>query len=83
MKAGNGPLLEKMAPCVAPSPLLLKTPETEVIIRSTAIGGNSRNLRDSISLPLADLNPPDAPKNISYGRQKSQKPTVAGMGSRS
>ena len=79
MKAENGPFLEKMAPCVAPSPLPLKTPETEVVIRSTAIGGGPGNLRGSISLPLLGAHASDARKNISYGHQKSQKPTVVGI----
>jgi hypothetical protein len=44
-----------MAPCVAPSPLLLKTPEMEVAKGVQASGGNSGNLRGSISLLLANL----------------------------
>ena len=68
-----------MAPCVAPSPLPLKTPETEVVIQITAIGGGPGNLRGSISLPLLGAHASDARKNISYGRQKSQKPTVVGI----
>ena len=79
MKAENGPFLEKMAPCVAPSPLPLKTPETEVVIQITAIGGGPGNLRGSISLPLLGVHASDARKNISYGRQKSEKPTVVGI----
>jgi hypothetical protein len=79
LKAENGPFLEKMAPCVAPSPLPLKTPETEVVIQITAIGGGPGNLRGSISLPLLGVHASDARKNISYGRQKSQKPTVVGI----
>ena len=47
--------MEKMAPCVAPSPLLLKTPEMEVAKGVQASGGNSGNLRGSISLLLANL----------------------------
>ena len=58
MKAENGPFLEKMAPCVAPSPLPLKTPETEVAKGGQDIGRNPGNLRGSISVPLAGLNPP-------------------------
>ena len=44
-----------VAPCVAPSPLSLKTPETEVAKGGQASGGNSGNLRGSISLLLANL----------------------------
>jgi hypothetical protein len=59
LKAGNGPFLEKMAPCVAPcvapSPLPLKTPETEVAKGGQAIGERPGNLRGSISLLLANL----------------------------
>ena len=79
MKAENGPFLEKMAPCVAPSPLPLKTPETEVAKGGQAIGGGPGNLRGSISLPLLGAHASDARKNISYGHQKSQKPTVVGI----
>ena len=68
-----------MAPCVAPSPVPLKTPETEVAKGGQDFGGNSRNLRGSISLLLAGLNASDAQRNISDGRKKSQKPAVAGI----
>ena len=68
-----------MAPCVAPSPLPLKTPETEVAKGGQAIGGGPGNLRGSISLPLLGAHASDARKNISYGRQKSEKPTVVGI----
>ena len=44
-----------VAPCVAPSPLSLKTPETEAAKGGQASGGNSGNLRGSISLLLANL----------------------------
>ena len=44
-----------VAPCVAPSPLSLKTPETEVAKGGQAIGERPGNLRGSISLLLANL----------------------------
>ena len=68
-----------MAPCVAPSPVPLKTPETEVAKGGQDFGGNPGNLRGSISLLLAGLNASDAQRNISDGWKKSQKPAVAGI----
>ena len=40
LEAENGPVLEKTALNAAPSPLPLKTPEMEGVIRVKAIGGN-------------------------------------------